>query len=86
MEIIPTKAYGATGSVFNGLKPVTVERTPLQADEGHIDVLSAAYATPTCPRSKTTGTTSSTPACRATRLSAASWRRAAPSPSLKWAI
>ena len=29
MEILPTKAYGATGSVFNGLQPVTVERTPL---------------------------------------------------------
>ena len=29
MEILPTKAYGATGSVFNSLQPVTVERTPL---------------------------------------------------------
>ena len=29
MEIFPTKAYGSTGSVFNGLQPVTVERTPL---------------------------------------------------------
>ncbi|GAB2714245.1 hypothetical protein GCM10011495_39740 [Hymenobacter frigidus] len=33
MEILPTKAYGATGSVFNGLKPVTVERTPLDNQE-----------------------------------------------------
>ena len=29
MEILPTKAYGATDSVFNGLQPVTVERPPL---------------------------------------------------------
>ena len=29
MEILLTKTYGATGSVFNGLQPVTVERTPL---------------------------------------------------------
>ena len=33
MEILPTKAYGATGSVFNGLQPVTVERTPLDNQE-----------------------------------------------------
>ena len=33
METIPTKAYGTTGSVFNGLKPVTVERTPLDNQE-----------------------------------------------------
>ena len=33
MEILPTKAYGATGSVFNGLEPVTVERTPLDNQE-----------------------------------------------------
>ena len=39
MEIIPTKAYGATCFVFNGLKPMTIERTPLQTDEVHIDVL-----------------------------------------------
>ena len=33
MEILLTKTYGATGSVFNGLKPVTVERTPLDNQE-----------------------------------------------------
>ena len=33
MEILPTKAYGATGSVFNGLQPVTVERPPLDNRE-----------------------------------------------------
>ena len=33
MEILPTKAYGATGSVFNGLQPGTVERTPLDNQE-----------------------------------------------------
>ena len=33
MEILPTKAYGATGSVFNGLQPVTVERTSLDNQE-----------------------------------------------------
>ena len=33
MEILLTKTYGATGSVFNGLQPVTVERTPLDNPE-----------------------------------------------------
>ena len=33
MEILLNKAYGATGSVFNGLKPVTVERPPLDNQE-----------------------------------------------------
>ena len=39
METILTKAYGATGSVFNGLKPLNIERTPPQADEVHLDIL-----------------------------------------------
>ncbi len=39
MQAIPTKAYGASGSVFSSLKPMTIERTPPQADEVHIDVL-----------------------------------------------
>ncbi|TDN35851.1 NAD(P)-dependent alcohol dehydrogenase [Hymenobacter sp. UV11] len=36
---IPTKAYGASGSIFNGLKPMDIERNPPQADEIHIDIL-----------------------------------------------
>ena len=39
MEIIPTKAYEATCSVFNGLKLMTIDSTPLKVDEVHIDVL-----------------------------------------------
>ena len=39
MPAIPTKAYGAIGSVFTGLKPMEIERTPPQADEVHIDIL-----------------------------------------------
>ena len=39
MTTIPTKAYGASGSVFNSLKPMDIERTPPQADEVHIDIL-----------------------------------------------
>ncbi|UPL50248.1 NAD(P)-dependent alcohol dehydrogenase [Hymenobacter sublimis] len=39
MQALPTKAYGATGSIFNGLKPMEIERTPPQADEVHIDIL-----------------------------------------------
>jgi len=39
MQTIPTKAYGASGSVFNGLKPMTIERQAPQADEIHIDIL-----------------------------------------------
>ena len=36
---IPTKAYGATGSLFSQLAPMDIERTPPQADEVHIDIL-----------------------------------------------
>lgn len=50
MEIIPTKMYGATGSVFNGLKPMTIERTPLQADEVYIDVVYCGMCAPSQTR------------------------------------
>ena len=50
MEIIPTKAYGVTCFVFNGLKPMTIERTPLQADEVHIDVLYCSVCAPSQTR------------------------------------
>ena len=39
MQTIPTKAYGASGSVFDSLKPMDIERNPPQADEVHIDIL-----------------------------------------------
>lgn len=39
METIPTKAYGATGSLFSKLGPMDIERTPPKADEVHIDIL-----------------------------------------------
>ncbi|SFQ53569.1 NAD(P)-dependent alcohol dehydrogenase [Hymenobacter arizonensis] len=39
METLPTKAYGATGSLFSKLAPMEIERTPPQADEVHIDIL-----------------------------------------------
>ncbi len=39
MQTIPTKAYGASGSIFSSLKPMDIERTPPRADEVHIDIL-----------------------------------------------
>ena len=39
MDTLVTKAYGATGSIFNGLKPMDIERNAPQADEVHIDIL-----------------------------------------------
>ncbi|MDO7884354.1 NAD(P)-dependent alcohol dehydrogenase [Hymenobacter cheonanensis] len=39
MQTIPTKAYGASGSIFNGLKPMDIEREAPKADEVHIDIL-----------------------------------------------
>lgn len=36
---IKTPAYGATNSIFNGLKRMEIERHPPQADEVHIDIL-----------------------------------------------
>ena len=38
-ETIKTKAYGATNSIFNGLKRMEIERHPPQADEVHIEIL-----------------------------------------------
>ena len=85
MEIIPTEAYGTTGAVFNSLKSMTIERTPLRVDEVHTDVLYCGVCHSDLHQVKNDWHKPSTPACRATRLSAASRRRAAPSPSLKWA-
>ncbi|QDA62353.1 NAD(P)-dependent alcohol dehydrogenase [Hymenobacter jejuensis] len=39
MQTFPTKAYGATGSVFNKLAPMDIERAAPKADEVHIDIL-----------------------------------------------
>ncbi|MBC6991988.1 NAD(P)-dependent alcohol dehydrogenase [Hymenobacter sp. BT491] len=39
MQTFPTKAYGATGSVFNKLAPMDIERVAPKADEVHIDIL-----------------------------------------------
>jgi uncharacterized zinc-type alcohol dehydrogenase-like protein len=39
MQTIPTKAYGASGSIFSGLKPMEIEREAPKADEVHIDIL-----------------------------------------------
>jgi uncharacterized zinc-type alcohol dehydrogenase-like protein len=39
MQPIPTKAYGATGSIFSSLAPMDIERNPPKADEVHIDIL-----------------------------------------------
>jgi len=39
MQTIPTKAYGASGSIFSGLKPIDIERQAPKADEVHIDIL-----------------------------------------------
>jgi len=39
MEKIPTKAYGATGSIFSKLGPMEIERHRPQADELHLDIL-----------------------------------------------
>ncbi|MGI4761372.1 MAG: NAD(P)-dependent alcohol dehydrogenase [Janthinobacterium lividum] len=39
MSTIPTKAYGASGSIFNSLKPMEIERQAPKADEVHIDIL-----------------------------------------------
>ncbi len=39
MQTIPTKAYGASGAVFDSLKPMDIGRQPPQADEVHIDIL-----------------------------------------------
>ena len=39
MEVLKTKAYGATGSVFNSLSEMEIERSAPKADEVRIDVL-----------------------------------------------
>ena len=39
METLKTKAYGATGSVFNSLSEMEIERQAPKADEVHIDIL-----------------------------------------------
>ncbi|RYE08579.1 MAG: NAD(P)-dependent alcohol dehydrogenase, partial [Sphingobacteriaceae bacterium] len=39
MEQLKAKGYGASGSIFNSLKPMTFERTPLKDDEVLINVL-----------------------------------------------
>ncbi len=39
MQTIPTKAYGASGSILSSLKPMTIERQVPKADEVHIDIL-----------------------------------------------
>jgi uncharacterized zinc-type alcohol dehydrogenase-like protein len=39
MQAIPTKAYGASGSIFSGLKPMDIEREAPKADEVYIDIL-----------------------------------------------
>ncbi|WP_345949234.1 NAD(P)-dependent alcohol dehydrogenase [Mucilaginibacter sp. PAMB04274] len=39
METLKAKGYGATGSIFSSLKPMTFERTPPKADEVLIDIL-----------------------------------------------
>jgi uncharacterized zinc-type alcohol dehydrogenase-like protein len=39
MQAISTKAYGASGSILNTLKPMTIERQAPKADEVHIDIL-----------------------------------------------
>ncbi|UOQ67632.1 NAD(P)-dependent alcohol dehydrogenase [Hymenobacter volaticus] len=39
VETIKTPAYGATNSIFNGLKRMEIERHPPKADEVHIDIL-----------------------------------------------
>ena len=39
MEMLKTKAYGATGSVFNSLSEMEIERQAPKADEVHIDIL-----------------------------------------------
>ncbi|RZL16322.1 MAG: NAD(P)-dependent alcohol dehydrogenase [Hymenobacter sp.] len=39
MQTIPTKAYGASGSILSSLKPMTIERQAPKADEVHIDIL-----------------------------------------------
>ena len=39
MEVLKTKAYGATGSVFNSLSEMEIERSAPKADEVRIDIL-----------------------------------------------
>lgn len=39
MEAIPTKGYGASGSILNKLKPMAFERKPPKEDEVLIDIL-----------------------------------------------
>ncbi len=39
MQAIPTKGYGASGSVFNGLKLMEIERQAPKADEVHLNIL-----------------------------------------------
>ncbi|MCC3160861.1 NAD(P)-dependent alcohol dehydrogenase [Hymenobacter sp. 15J16-1T3B] len=39
MATLKTKAYGATNSIFNGLKELEIDRQTPKADEVHIDIL-----------------------------------------------